>query len=397
MRAKTEGNTLTVFLEGRIDTISAPKVEEELFSIINENASEAKELVIDAKDLLYISSTGLRILMKLKKGTKLPVSIINTADPVYDIFETTGFTTLFDIRKAYREFSVEGLDIIGAGFLGTVYRIDDETIIKVYKGEDAIQRIEDEKKKAKAAFVSGIPTAISYDIVKVGDDYGAVFELLKAKTFNELIESNEEPIEDIVKKYAWLLKDVHSTKIAPGTLPSCRRRYLDQLEVIKKHLSDEEYSGLEKLLTALKEKDNVVHGDIQMKNVMLTAEGPMLIDMDTLSLGDPVFDLAGLFVTYQEFEEDEADNSMNFLGLSNETVDLIWKLIMTNYFDDLTDAERKSQEDKIRLLAAIRFLYIIETSDLKNNELAPIRIKHTKEHIDELLPVVTSLSVERGK
>lgn len=397
MKAKTEGNTLTVFLEGRIDTLTAPKVEEEIFSIINENASEAKELVIDAKDLLYISSTGLRILMKLKKGTKLPVSIINTADPVYDIFETTGFTTLFDIRKAYREFSVEGLDIIGAGFLGTVYRIDDETIIKVYKGEDAIQRIEDEKKKAKAAFVSGIPTAISYDIVKVGDDYGAVFELLKAKTFNELIESNEEPIEDIVKKYAGLLKDVHSTKIAPGTLPSCRRRYLDQLEVIKKHLSDEEYSGLEKLLTALKEKDNVVHGDIQMKNVMLTAEGPMLIDMDTLSLGDPVFDLAGLFVTYQEFEEDEADNSMNFLGLSNETVDLIWKLIMTNYFDDLTDAERKSQEAKIRLLAAIRFLYIIESSDLKNNELAPIRIKHTKEHIDELLLVVTSLSVERGK
>lgn len=397
MKAKTEGNTLTVFLEGRIDTISAPKVEEELFSIINEKVSEAKELVIDAKDLLYISSTGLRILMKLKKETKLPVSIINTADPVYDIFETTGFTTLFDIRKAYREFSVEGLDIIGAGFLGTVYRIDDETIIKVYKGEDAIQRIEDEKKKAKAAFVSGIPTAISYDIVKVGDDYGAVFELLKAKTFNELIESNEELIEDIVKKYAGLLKDVHSTKIAPGTLPSCRGRYLDHLEVIKKHLSDEEYSGLEKLLTALKEKDNVVHGDIQMKNVMLTAEGPMLIDMDTLSLGDPVFDLAGLFVTYQEFEEDEADNSMNFLGLSNETVDLIWKLIMTNYFDDLTDAERKSQEDKIRLLAAIRFLYIIETSDLRNNELAPIRIKHTKEHIDELLPVVTSLSVESGK
>ena len=397
MKAKTEGNTLTVFLEGRIDTISAPKVEEELFSVINENVSEVKELVIDAKDLLYISSTGLRILMKLKKETKLPVSIINTADPVYDIFETTGFTTLFDIRKAYREFSVEGLDIIGTGFLGTVYRIDDETIIKVYKGEDAIQRIEDEKKKAKAAFVSGIPTAISYDIVKVGDDYGAVFELLKAKTLNELIENNEEPLEDIVKKYAGLLKEVHSTRITPGTLPSCRGRYLDHLEVIKKHLSDEEYNGLEKLLTALIEKDNVVHGDIQMKNVMLTAEGPMLIDMDTLSLGDPVFDLAGLFVTYQEFEEDEADNSMNFLGLSNETVDLIWKLIMTNYFDDLTDAERKSQEDKIRLLAAIRFLYIIETSDLKNNELAPIRIKHTKEHIDELLPVVTSLSVESGK
>lgn len=397
MKARAEGNTLTVFLEGRIDTISAPKVEEELFSVINENVSEVKELVIDAKDLLYISSTGLRILMKLKKETKLPVSIINTADPVYDIFETTGFTTLFDIRKAYREFSVEGLDIIGTGFLGTVYRIDDETIIKVYKGEDAIQRIEDEKKKAKAAFVSGIPTAISYDIVKVGDDYGAVFELLKAKTFNELIENNEEPIEDIVKKYAGLLKEVHSTRITPGTLPSCRGRYLDHLEVIKKHLSDEEYSGLEKLLTALKERDNVVHGDIQMKNVMLTAEGPMLIDMDTLSLGDPVFDLAGLFVTYQEFEEDEADNSMNFLGLSNETVDLIWKLIMTNYFDDLTDDERKSQEDKIRLLAAIRFLYIIESSDLKNNELAPIRIKHTKEHIDELLPVVTSLSVESGK
>ena len=48
--------------------------------------------------------------------------------------------------------------------------------------------IENEKKLAKLAFVAGIPTAISFDIVKIGNTFGSVFELLKAKTFNDLIK-----------------------------------------------------------------------------------------------------------------------------------------------------------------------------------------------------------------
>ena len=80
---------------------------------------------------------------------------------------TKGFTDIIDIQKAYRKFSVDGCKIIGQGAKGIVYRYDADTIIKVYKKPDAIEEVEREKKLAKRAFVLGVPTAISYDIIKV--------------------------------------------------------------------------------------------------------------------------------------------------------------------------------------------------------------------------------------
>ena len=289
--------------------------------------------------------------------------------------------------------SIDGLEVIGQGFFGTVYRIDEESIVKVYKGKDSIPMIENEKRLAQKAFLSGIPTAISYDIVKVGEDYGSVFELLNAKTFHELAQDDSEPLECIIEKYVNLIKQVHATTMDIGELPSCKKKYLDYLEVIKKHLYDGQYRGIKMLLDNMEESNRVVHGDIQMKNVMLVDEEAMLIDMDSLGLGNPVFELAGLFVTYQEFEEDEPDNSMNFLGMTQDKVDKIWQLILRYYFFFTDESDKERTVNKIRLAAALRFLFLIETTDLKDSDLGRLRIRHTAEHIDELLPQVNDLSI----
>ena len=382
-----------ISLAGRIDSNNASIVEQELFEKIG--GQDDREIVFDAEKLTYISSAGLRVLMKVRKKFDHPLEILNVSRDIYDIFETTGFTELFAVKKAYRTMRVDGLEVIGRGFFGTVYRIDAERIVKVYKGEESIPMIENEKKMAQKAFVSGIPTAISYDIVKVGEDYGSVFELLNARTFHELAQSNAMPLPELIGKYTELLKIVHATRLEKGTFPSYRERFLAYLEVIAKHLTDQQYEGLKKLLTDMADENTVVHGDIQMKNVMMVDGEPMLIDMDTLGLGNPVFEFAGLYVTYQSFEEDDPDNAMSFLGMSNAFVDDLWNRIADSYFVFQNAADREETLAKIALVAAIRFLFLLETTDLKASDLGRTRIAHTLEHIDELLDIVTDLPISK--
>ncbi|MBR1479119.1 MAG: anti-sigma factor antagonist [Lachnospiraceae bacterium] len=392
MKASKNGDELIIELAGRIDSGNAPALEKELLELLEAHSTE--EIVFDAERLTYISSAGLRVLMKVRKLKDAPTAIINVARDVYDIFETTGFTELFNVKKAYRSLSVEGLEVIGRGFFGTVYRIDAESIVKVYKGKDSIPMIENEKKMAQTAFLNGIPTAISYDIVRVGEDYGSVFELLNAKTFHELLLTKELPFPELISKYAKLLKIVHTTRLEHGVFPSYRERFLDYLDVTAKYLTKEQFDGLNKLLRDMKDEQTVVHGDIQMKNVMMVDNEPMLIDMDTLGQGNPVFDFAGLYVTYQSFPEDDPNNGMSFLQMPNEEADRLWHCIIEEYFDFGDDAERQRTVNKIALAAAIRFLFLMETTDLKESDLGRKRIAHAVEHIEELLKTVTSLALD---
>ena len=391
MRTVDNDNEMILYPEGRIDSNNAADVESEIVRIIS--GGNNSKICIDAEKLEYISSAGLRILMKIRKQLGYPIEIRNVSRDVYDIFDTTGFTELFTVKKAYRNINVDGLEVIGRGFFGTVYRIDAETIVKVYQGDDSIPMIENEKMMAQKAFLNGIPTAISYDIVKVGEDYGSVFELLNAKSFHELVQSGDMPLKYIITQYTKLLKQVHGTSFEYGELPSYRERFLSYLNVIAGCLRDNQEQRLKKLIMDMPEECTLVHGDVQMKNVMMVDGEPMLIDMDTLGLGNPVFEFAGLYVTYHLFKEDDPDNSMDFFGMTDEMVDEIWNLIVDTYFDFRDNEERKEITDRIALAAAIRFLYIIVTTDLKNSELGKRRIAHAAAHIEELLGSVIQLSL----
>src|SRR5574344_746926 len=125
----------------------------------------------------------------------------------------TRFSELIHVEKAYRVISIEGCEIIGQGANGKVYRLDPDTIIKVYLNPDSLPDIHRERELARRAFVLGIPTAIPYDVVKVGDGYGSVFELLNAKSFAKLIKAEPENLHKYVEMYIDLMKKIHSTTV----------------------------------------------------------------------------------------------------------------------------------------------------------------------------------------
>ena len=90
-----EGNNLTITLEGRLDTNTAPDLEKEV-----ESLDGVENLIFDFKELEYISSAGLRIILALQKimNNQGSMTIKNVNDDVKEVFEITGFSDILDIK-----------------------------------------------------------------------------------------------------------------------------------------------------------------------------------------------------------------------------------------------------------------------------------------------------------
>ncbi|MCR5675320.1 MAG: STAS domain-containing protein [Lachnospiraceae bacterium] len=90
-----EKGILNCKTDGRIDTISAPA----LLEVLDSNSEGVNAVRIDADNLEYISSAGLRVLlMAMKKHGGGSVSVYGASDPVKEIFETTGFDQMIRIE-----------------------------------------------------------------------------------------------------------------------------------------------------------------------------------------------------------------------------------------------------------------------------------------------------------
>ncbi|HCH28617.1 MAG TPA: anti-sigma factor antagonist [Ruminococcaceae bacterium] len=90
------GSELTLGLEGRLDTTTAPELE----TVIQNELSDVKELVFDFKNLEYISSAGLRVLLSAQKimNKNGNMKIINVNDMITEIFEVTGFIDILTVE-----------------------------------------------------------------------------------------------------------------------------------------------------------------------------------------------------------------------------------------------------------------------------------------------------------
>lgn len=91
-----ENNCLTVALEGRLDTATAPQLEQELKASLD----GAQAVVLDLEKLEYISSAGLRVLLSAQKimNKQGSMEIRNVNEVIMEIFEVTGFTDILTIK-----------------------------------------------------------------------------------------------------------------------------------------------------------------------------------------------------------------------------------------------------------------------------------------------------------
>lgn len=352
--ATVKDGILYINLSGRVDSANAASVEEEINAICSDKKSD--NVVIDAENLEYISSAGLRIILRLRKNYP-ELKMINVNSEVYDILDMTGFTEMMTVEKAYRKLSVEGCEVIGKGSNGEVYRLDPDTIIKVYLNPDCLPDIHRERELARKAFVLGIPTAIPYDVVKVGDSYGSVFELLNAKSFTKILAADSSKLDEVVDMYVDLLKKIHSTEVQPGDMPDMKQVAIGWVRDIKGVISDAKWEKLNSLVNAIPENHHMIHGDYHTKNVMVQNGEVLLIDMDTLSYGDPIFEFGSIFNAYKGFYFGKPPlDGVSFIGIPYEMGVEVWEKTLHRYFNTEDEEYLDTVRDKSALIGYTRVL-----------------------------------------
>ena len=347
---KMNGQELVLFASGRIDSTNASEIEAQVKQALT---LPHATVVLDADALEYISSAGLRIILRLRKQEP-SLKIINANAEVYDILEMTGFTEMMPVEKAYRKISIDGCEVIGQGANGKVYRIDPDTIVKYYLHPDALPDIQRERELARKAFILGIPTAIPYDVVRVGDGYGSVFELLNADSFLKLIVRNPEDIDKYVGYSVDVLKKMHATDVSPADMPDQKPIALGWVRDIYDTFPEETAKKLQSLFDAIPSSNKMMHGDYHFKNIMMQNGEVLLIDMDTLCHGDPIFEFAAIYNAYVGFSAYETDCIEKFMGISSQTGRRIWDKTIELYFDTTDKKILDEIEAKISLVSFTR-------------------------------------------
>ncbi len=345
-----QNETVTVKVEGRVDSTNAGIFDAEI-----EKLDTKEKLILDIEKLEYISSAGLRVILKYRKKHE-NLELINASSEVYEIFDMTGFTEMMTVKRAYRRVSVEGCEAIGQGANGKVYRIDPDTVVKVYLNPDSLADIEHERDVARKALVLGIPTAISYDVVKVDDHYASMFEMLNAKSFSKLIAADPANLDKYAVMYVDLLKLIHSTDVPAGQLP-------DQHEVLMGWVSDlsgvlpaETHEKLARMCGEIPFDSHMIHGDYHTKNIMLQNDEVILIDMDTLAVGHPVLEFASIYNAYLGFGALHPENISAFLGFDYAIGVELWKKTQKLYYGTEDEAVLSMREKQAKCVGLIRLL-----------------------------------------
>ena len=343
---------MTIELKGRIDSNNAAEAEK---AILAQLPDGGEAVVLDAAALDYISSAGLRIILRLKKSCP-DLRIVNVNSEVYEILDMTGFTEMMPVEKAYRVVSIEGCEEIGRGANGTLYRIDQDNVVKVYNNADALADIRHEREVAKLALILGIPTAISYDVVKVGDSYGSVFELLNARSFSKILAKEPDKLDWCVREYVDMLKKIHGTLVPAGKLPDMRETALSWARFMQDHLPEEAGRKLLALVEAVPHDDHMIHGDYHTKNLELQNDEVLLIDMDTLAVGHPIFELGSMYNSFIGYYEWDPASIVKFQGFDAETGAAFWHKSLAAYLETNCEAKIREVEDKARIIGYTRMI-----------------------------------------
>ena len=353
-----EGDSVTLILAGRLDTATSAKAGADIERALA-TVPVISRLTCDAGQLEYISSSGLRILLSLAKRYK-DFRITEVQSLVYEVLDTTGFTKMMTVERALRQLSVEGCEVIGVGGVGTVYRLDGDTIIKVFREGTTIEEVRREITMSKEAFVMGMPTAISFDVVRVGSQYGLVYELLQADTLSACIKREPERIDEFARKYAELFHQLHAIEV-PGesSVPCAIERERQQIRHIRRYFPQESIDLMLRIVDAIPNANRLLHLDLQTKNAMVQNGELMLIDMGEVGYGQPLLDLGHAYSAMVTLVGDYD----KIIGMPRELGRELWSRAIDYYLEGMPAEVVKQRKAQIEVVSCVRSFSWLALSD----------------------------------
>ena len=286
--------------------------------------------------------------------------------------------------KKYKEVSIDGCELIGRGAKGDVYRYDEELVIKVFNQNNLYQDVERETSLSRRAFILGVPTAISFGIVAVGERYGAMYELVDAETLSAFIAKEPERVEEYGKLMASVAREVHSIEVDENDVfPEAYGRVQEYIRGGVAYEDERLAKKCMKLVGALPACNTLIHGDFHTNNVFMMRGEPLLIDMDRVSRGHPIVELADLYYFYVVLGEDEPSVIEDFMGFSYETSKRFFDSFLRNYLETDNEDRLNEVKDKALLLCCTRMIRKVRRSGATSSSARSI-IDRCLQRIDNL-------------
>ena len=170
--------------------------------------------------------------------------------------------------------------------------------------------------------------------------------------------------------------------------------YLKRAERLQGSLEPAVYQKLCELVKAIPENYHINHGDYHIKNQMfLHSTGElMLIDMDTLCLGDPVFDFGSLYNAYVGREKALPGNNQAFLGISAEQGKRFWDKTLEYYFGTTDQAKLKEIETRAAIVGELR-LMAKAIKSYKGTDEGEKQIASSKAFLEAAVPQTSELKL----
>ena len=185
------------------------------------------------------------------------------------------------------------------------------------------------------------------------------------------------------------MKSIHAIDVEDGAVPDMRETALDWAEFVAPHLPADQGKKLRSLIEAVPKQNTLMHGDYHTNNIMVQNGEPLLIDMDTLCMGHPVFEIGSMFNAFVGYSELNHQNMIDFFGYSFETAGKFFDLSLKAYLGTDDDALCNSVAEKAMIIGYTRML----RRAIRRPEEAdsPAKIARCKEMLGILLNKVDTL------
>lgn len=355
---------MIIELKGHLDTSKIPEAKKSIDAQLA-GINPEEHIVIDCTELDYISSSGLRVLLVIKKMFS-DMEVINVSNNVYSVFEVTGFTRIFDVRKALRKIDLTECELIGEGGNGAVYRINEEEIVKVSKhsrGEDTLVH---ESEQVREAFLMGIPTVISFDTVDCGDGRkGIVMEALNSQSLGAYLSAKTDSMDEIVPKYVELFRQANSVEVETPLFRNTKEWLRSLINLPQRIVNEEEAAMLSGLLDEIPDSNHFVHFDGHAGNILMHGSQDdrslMLIDFGDSGTGHPILEIAGWgFVMLEPDFGQGDDQQRKITGMSREVCQQFSRRILAEMFHTTDEVEIEDLLHKASLVARLKSAFVAQ-------------------------------------
>ena len=331
MKSNFKNGALTFYLEGRIDSSNVEHLEKEL--IDEESNFDNVDLAFDVSRLQYISSAGLRVLLKVKKTFKKNIKIVNVSDEIFDILDVTGFTDIFEVERMMRSITLKGCKKLSSALNGEIFQLSDDEMIKVYGEDVSLTEIRKERENARTAMICGIPTLIPYDVVKCEGGYGLIYEKAETTSLSNLISRDRSLLPQYAEMLGVTLRGIHKTEVPQDKFPDIKNRYRKWIRMLDDS-ADSKTEVFSNLISAIPDSGTYVHGDINLNSVMIQGDEVLLIDMSGSARGHALFDLQALFGSLVGIEKKSPGYCLKTYGISGASCKEFWDIFFNVYMSE---------------------------------------------------------------